>query len=92
MEQIVPACRSGYFGAREGGTAVLVGVPSTPVELNAADVLVNEKRFIGSIGGSCAPDHDFPKFLEWQSNGDRIWTPWSQPDIQSTKSTRLLRP
>jgi Zn-dependent alcohol dehydrogenase len=70
MEQIVPACRSGYFGAREGGTAVLVGVPTTPVELNAADVLVNEKRFVGSIGGSCAPDHDFPKFLEWQSNGD----------------------
>ena len=70
MEQIVPACRSGYFGAREGGTAVLVGVPTTPVELNAADVLVNEKRFVGSIGGSCAPDHDFPKFLEWQNNGD----------------------
>ena len=40
------------------------------MELNAADVLVNEKRFVGSIGGSCAPDHDFPKFLEWQSNGD----------------------
>ena len=70
MEQIIPACRSGYFGARTGGTAVLVGVPTTPVELNAVDVLINEKSFVGSIGGSCAPDHDFPKFLEWQSNGD----------------------
>jgi len=29
MEQIVDAARSGHFGAREGGTAVLVGVPTT---------------------------------------------------------------
>lgn len=70
MEQIVPACRSGYFGADDGGTAVLVGVPSTPVELNAIDVLINEKHFIGSIGGSCAPDRDFPRFLQWHANGD----------------------
>jgi Zn-dependent alcohol dehydrogenase len=70
MEQIVPACRTGYFGARDGGTAVLVGVPSTNVELNAMDVLLHEKHFIGSIGGSCAPDRDFPRFLDWQKKGD----------------------
>lgn len=69
MEQIVPACRTGYFGANDGGTAVLVGVPSTPVELNAVDVLINEKHFIGSIGGSCAPDRDFPRFLDWHEDG-----------------------
>jgi len=69
MEQIVPACRSGHFGAAPGGTAVLVGVPSTPVELNAIDVLINEKQFIGSIGGSCAPDRDFPRFLKWYDDG-----------------------
>lgn len=69
MEQIVPACRSGHFGARDGGTAVLVGVPGTPVELDAIDVLLHEKHFIGSIGGSCAPDRDFPRFLEWQKSG-----------------------
>jgi Zn-dependent alcohol dehydrogenase len=70
MEQIVPACRTGHFGARDGGTAVLVGVPGTPVELNAIDVLLHEKHFIGSIGGSCAPDRDFPRFLEWLDNGE----------------------
>ncbi|NKC01679.1 MAG: zinc-binding dehydrogenase [Pseudomonadales bacterium] len=70
MEQIVPACRGGHFGANDGGTAVLVGVPSTPVELNAVDVLINEKHFIGSIGGSCAPDRDFPRFLEWHDSGE----------------------
>ncbi len=48
---------------------MLVGVPGTPVELNAMDVLMHEKHFIGSLGGSCAPDRDFPKFLEWQADG-----------------------
>lgn len=70
MEQIVPACRSGRFGALDGGKAVLVGVPTTTVEINANDLLLNEKHFIGSIGGSCAPDRDFPRFLEWEENGD----------------------
>jgi len=69
MEQIVPAARTGYFGAEPGGTAVLVGVPTTPVELNAVDVLVNEKKFIGSIGGSCSPERDFPKYLRWFDEG-----------------------
>ena len=69
MEQIVPACRAGRFGVSHGGTAVLVGVPGTNVELNAIDVLINEKRFIGSIGGSCAPDRDFPTFIDWHRKG-----------------------
>lgn len=69
MEQIVPAARTGFFGAEPGGTAVLVGVPQTSVELNAIDVLVNEKKFIGSIGGSCSPDRDFPRYLDWYAKG-----------------------
>jgi Zn-dependent alcohol dehydrogenase len=70
MEQIVPSCRSGHFGAKDGGTAVLVGIPQTSVELNAKDIVLNEKHFVGSIGGSCTPDRDFPTFLEWYQNGD----------------------
>ena len=69
MEQIVPAARTGQFGAESGGTAVLVGVPSTPVELNAMDILGSEKKFIGSIGGSCQPERDFPKYLERYEQG-----------------------
>ncbi len=69
MEQIVPSVRTGFFGAEPGGTAVLVGVPMTSVELNAVDLLINEKKFIGSIGGSCSPDRDFPKYLDWHSKG-----------------------
>lgn len=69
MEQIVPAVRPGRFGARQGGTAVLVGVPQTPVELNAGEMLGSEKQFRGSIGGSCCPDRDFPQFLDWHASG-----------------------
>src|SRR5687768_4188863 len=35
MEQILPSVRPGVLGKSTGGTAVLVGVPSTPVELMA---------------------------------------------------------
>jgi Zn-dependent alcohol dehydrogenase len=70
MEQILPAARPGVRGRRTGGTAVLVGVPSTNVELDARDLLVNEKKYIGSIGGSCRPDRDFPMFLRWFKEGD----------------------
>jgi Zn-dependent alcohol dehydrogenase len=69
MEQIVAAARSGHFGAKEGGTAVLVGVPGAKPEINALDLLIHEKKFIGSIGGSCHPDRDFPIFLDWHQRG-----------------------
>jgi Zn-dependent alcohol dehydrogenase len=36
----------------------------------AIDLLVNEKKYIGSIGGSCRPDRDFPMFLRWYHEGD----------------------
>lgn len=70
MEQILPAVRGRLLGAKSGGTAVLVGIPQTPVELNASDLVINEKKYIGSIGGSCRPDRDFPTFLRWYREGD----------------------
>jgi Zn-dependent alcohol dehydrogenase len=69
MDQIVPAARDGVFGTKPGGTGVLVGVPRGNAELNSIDVLLNEKRFIGSIGGSCHPERDFPMFLDWSRDG-----------------------
>lgn len=69
MEQILRAARGGSLGHLSGGTAVLVGVPQTKMELNALDVMLNEKRYIGSNGGSCQPDRDFPIFLEWYKSG-----------------------
>ena len=45
-------------------------MPHTTVELNAGEILGQEKQFRGSIGGSCSPDRDFPMFLDWHANGD----------------------
>ncbi len=70
METIAQAVRGGHFGVDNGGTAVLVGVPHTSVELNAIDMLINEKKFIGSFAGSCTPSRDFPKYVDWHRSGD----------------------
>lgn len=69
MEQIVPAVRPGVLGRRKGGMAVLVGIPQTPVELNAGEIVGGEKSFVGSLAGSCSPDEDFPTFLRWYAEG-----------------------
>lgn len=70
MEQIVAACRKGQFGVRTGGKAVLVGIPGSTLELNTIDVVLAEKSFCGSIGGSCTPDRDLPDFVVWHQRGD----------------------
>lgn len=69
MEQILLAVRTSSFGELSGGLAVVVGVPMTNVELNAFDILSNEKKYMGSCGGTCRPERDFPIFLEWFKKG-----------------------
>ena len=64
MEQIVPAVRVG-----RGGTAVLVGVPMTDMTISPLPLMMGEKRFIGSLGGSGVPERDFPRFLAWHREG-----------------------
>jgi Zn-dependent alcohol dehydrogenase len=81
MEQILPAARPGIVGERSGGTAVLVGVPMTNAELDMRDMLINEKTYKGSIGGSCVPDRDFPMFLRWFKEG--------QLDLHQMVTTRF---
>ena len=69
MKQALSSCRRAVFGGRGGGTAVLVGLPSSPVEFNAMDIIVSEKKLVGSFCGSCTPDHDIPRFLKWHFDG-----------------------
>jgi Zn-dependent alcohol dehydrogenase len=68
LAQIVAATRTGTAG-RRGGTAVVVGVPSTGVTVGTTDLLLDERTLIGSLGGSCLPDRDFPVFLDWYEDG-----------------------
>lgn len=69
MEQILPAVRAGQLGYSTGGTAVLVGVPQENPELNAR-LLLGERKYIGSIGGSSRPDRDFPHYLRMYREGE----------------------
>ena len=73
MGQILEAVRPGLWGVRRGGTAVLVGVPQTELQISTSAIrgmLYGERHLIGSVGGSCQPDRDFPMFLAWADDGD----------------------
>jgi Zn-dependent alcohol dehydrogenase len=68
MEQILPAVKPGVGGLREGGTAVLVGVPQVPATFNMRDMFAG-RTYRGSIGGSSRPDRDFPMYVRWFKEG-----------------------
>jgi Zn-dependent alcohol dehydrogenase len=69
ISQMLASCRKGQVSVRPGGVAVLVGLPVEKVELNGMDLILNEKSFIGSAAGSCKPDEDIPRFLDWHDKG-----------------------
>ena len=69
MAQVIAACRKAQVGVRTGGAAVLVGLPTDTLELNVMELLSGEKSIIGSFCGSCVPQRDIPRFLEWHVNG-----------------------
>ena len=48
---------------------MLVGVPMNPLMVSPLDVLAQEKRLTGSIGGSSKPERDVPLYLDWFARG-----------------------
>ena len=48
---------------------MLVGIPTEPVEVSSVDLVIGEKRLIGSLAGSCSPDVDFPMLVQWYRDG-----------------------
>jgi Zn-dependent alcohol dehydrogenase len=68
MEQILPSVKPGIVAIREGGTAILVGVPQTPATFNMRDFFL-ARTYKGSFGGSSRPEEDYPKFLQWFREG-----------------------
>jgi Zn-dependent alcohol dehydrogenase len=69
IRETIDGARNGWWAEARGGTAVLVGVPTEDVTLNPMLILLGEKRFVGSLGGSSVPDVDFPMFIDWYHNG-----------------------
>lgn len=71
IEQMLRSVRNSQQAASPGGTAVVLGVPLEPFELDITrHLLTGEKRFIGSIGGTSVPERDFPTFLDWHRTGE----------------------
>ena len=77
-----PLRRTGWRQSGHGGRS------DNPAEINAVDLLVNEKQFIGSIGGSCAPDRDFPRFWNGKTTAISDWRRWSPNASALIKSTK----
>jgi Zn-dependent alcohol dehydrogenase len=66
----VPAFDTALQTIRPGGTVVLVGVPlGDQYSIPPADVIVREKKIIGSIYGSSHPQRDVPRLLDLWANG-----------------------
>jgi Zn-dependent alcohol dehydrogenase len=69
MEQILFAARPGQIGVRDGGTAVLVGVPHGDQPAIPMRHIFGGKIYRGAPGGSSRPMHDFPIYLRWLREG-----------------------
>ncbi|MFN8187183.1 MAG: zinc-binding dehydrogenase [Gaiellales bacterium] len=67
--QALLMARPGDWTITTGGTAVLVGWPVADAAIDALDVVVGEKQLLGSAGGSCRPERDFPVFYDWHRTG-----------------------
>jgi Zn-dependent alcohol dehydrogenase len=63
------AVRAAPPGRGPGGTAVLVGAPQTPVEIDGLSLMTGEKCLAGCLGGDCVPERDFAIFAGWHLTG-----------------------
>jgi Zn-dependent alcohol dehydrogenase len=52
----------------QGGTAILLGIPTSDVSVDLNEILLYQRHYCGSLGAT-EPDTDFPLFLEWMRDG-----------------------
>ncbi|HEY1295747.1 MAG TPA: zinc-binding dehydrogenase, partial [Chloroflexota bacterium] len=69
MEQILHMARARRPGERDGGVAVLVGVPHGETPTLPMHMLFGGKIYRGAPGGCSIPDHDFPLLVRWFKEG-----------------------
>jgi Zn-dependent alcohol dehydrogenase len=68
-QQAISAARAGHTAMTRGGAAIIVGIPTEPLTISSVELVIGEKRLIGSLGGSCSPDEDFPLLVQWFADG-----------------------
>ncbi len=71
MAGSVPALEMAYRVTRRGGTTVTAGLPDLQARISIQPSrLVTEERCIrGSFMGSCVPERDIPRFIDWFRSG-----------------------
>ncbi|MBV9599542.1 MAG: zinc-binding dehydrogenase [Chloroflexi bacterium] len=69
MEQILHMARARRPGERDGGVAVLVGVPHGETPTLPMQMLFGGKVYRGAPGGCSIPDNDFPLLVRWFKQG-----------------------
>jgi Zn-dependent alcohol dehydrogenase len=69
MEQILHMARARRPGERDGGVAVLVGVPHGETPPLPMHMLFGGKVYRGAPGGCSTPDFDFPLLVRWFQQG-----------------------
>jgi Zn-dependent alcohol dehydrogenase len=69
MEQILHMARARQPGERDGGVAVLVGVPHGQMPTLPMHMLFGGKVYRGAPGGCSTPDRDFPLLIRWFKQG-----------------------
>lgn len=67
-----PTVRQAVAMTRKGGTAVMVGVVAIgeDISLPGFDIVINEKRILGSMMGSNAFRVDMPRYVDFYLKGD----------------------
>lgn len=69
IANILPSVRPGVNGLEEGGTGVLVGVPTQNPSIPVRDVFGGSKKLVATSGGTGHPERDFPLYLRWFKQG-----------------------
>jgi Zn-dependent alcohol dehydrogenase len=65
----ISAVRSGVPGIRQGGSAVLVGLPRVATEIDPHDLVHGQKTLLSALGGWTVTERDFPTFVSWYQTG-----------------------
>ena len=61
--------------ADPSGSGSFPRIPQELAPINTLDLVLGEKHLVGSLGGSCEPDTDFPLFVDWYTSAEHRDTP-----------------
>lgn len=69
IEQVLQMARARRPGERDGGQAVVVGVPHGDPATPMMQMIFGGKIYRGAPGGCSIPDRDFPQMIRWFKEG-----------------------